>query len=56
MAALLADEPVYDSERVRIEAIDIAEDGASVPVAVHTDLARPVTVTSCVSGGAMTGV
>ena len=34
-----------ESDHVQLEAKDIAEDGASVPVAVRTDLAGPLTVT-----------
>ena len=44
LAALLSGAPVNENEGVRIEASDIAEDGASVPVAVHANLSGPLTV------------
>ena len=45
VAALFADEPVEESEHVQLEAKDIAEDGASVPILVRTDLTGPLTMT-----------
>lgn len=45
VATLFAGEPVEESERVQLEAQGIAENGATVPIAVRTDLAGPLTVT-----------
>ncbi len=45
VAALFAGEPIEENERVQLLAKDIAEDGATVPVAVRTDLPGPITVT-----------
>ncbi len=45
VAALFAGEPVAESERVQLVAKAIAEDGATVPIAVRTDLPGPLTVT-----------
>ncbi len=45
VAALFAGEPVEESKRVQLEAQAIAENGATVPVKVRTDLAGPLTVT-----------
>lgn len=45
IAALLAGEPVEEGPHVTLEAKAIAEDGATVPIRVSTDLAGPLTVT-----------
>lgn len=45
VSVLFGGEPVEESEHVQLEAKDIAEDGASVPIEVRTDLAGPLTVT-----------
>lgn len=45
VAALFGDEPREDGRHLEIDADDIAEDGASVPVKVHTDLEGVRTVT-----------
>ena len=44
-AALFGDEPVMESDQVRIKAPDLAENGATVPVGVETDLAGPLVLT-----------
>jgi len=45
MAAMFESAAVADSSRVKLEAKPIAENGATVPVAVRTDVAGPFTIT-----------
>ena len=45
VAAMFGGEPVEESDKVHLEAREIAENGATVPVAVRTDFEGPFTVT-----------
>ena len=45
VAALFGSEPVEESDKVHLEAKEIAENGATVPVAVRTELEGPLTIT-----------
>ena len=45
LATLFPGEPIEASERVQLKAEAITENGASVPVAVRTDLTGPLTLT-----------
>jgi sulfur-oxidizing protein SoxY len=45
MAIVFEGAPIEQSERVQLEATAIAEDGASVPIAIRTDLSGPLVLT-----------
>ncbi|RKT43580.1 thiosulfate oxidation carrier protein SoxY [Thiocapsa rosea] len=45
MAILFGGEPVEPSDHVQLQANAIAENGASVPIAIRTDLAGPLLLT-----------
>jgi len=42
--ALFGDDPVVESDHVRLEARDVVEDGSTVPIGVRTDLEGALTV------------
>jgi sulfur-oxidizing protein SoxY len=42
--ALFGDRPIEDTDRIKIEAAEIAENGRNVPITVHAELAPPFTL------------
>lgn len=45
VAAFFGDDPLVESDRVTLEAPDFAENGATVPISVRTDLEGPFVLT-----------